>query len=162
MTVQVGLPAPKFKTGAYDRRSDDFKDICLADCRGNWLLLYFYRLDFTPVCAAEIAAVDEALAQFRTRGCQVLACSTDSAYAHKGWCNADARLGRLRHPLLADQTKRIAMDYGVLVPDEGVALPGSFLIDPNGIVRWLTVNDPAVSGNVAEALRIFDALQRRD
>lgn len=159
MTAQVGLPAPAFNATAYDRAGDAFQQIGLADYRGKWLLFYLYPLDFAASAAAEIAAFDEALDQFRRRGCELLACSTDSQYVHKAWCDAAAELAHLRHPLLADLTKRIAMDYGVLVPDAGVALPAAFLIDPKGIVRWLTVNDPAVSRNVVEALRALDALQ---
>ena len=160
MAVQVGLPAPAFEAQAYDRPSDDFRDIRLDHYRGRWLLLYLYALDFTEHAAEQVIAFDRALDQLRQRGCDLLGCSSDSQYAHKSWCDAEAKLSRLTHPLLSDLTKHIAMDYGVLVPERGVALPGAFLIDRAGVVRWMSVSDTGVGGNVDEVVRILDTLPR--
>ena len=160
MAVQVGLPAPAFEAQAYDRSTDDFRGICLDHYQGRWLLLHLYALDFTEPAAEQVIAFDRAVEQLRQRGCDLLGCSADSHYAHKSWCDAEAALSRLNHPLLSDLTKYIAMDYGVLVPDRGVALPGTFLIDPAGVLRWMSVSDADAGGNVDEALRILDDLQR--
>lgn len=160
MTVQIGSPAPAFKADAYVRTKDAFVEINIEDYAGKWLLLYFYPMDFTAAGVADVAAFDRAVDQFREQDCQLLACSTDSPYAHQGWCDAHAELNNLQHPLLADLTKRITMDYGVLVPEQGVALPGSFLIDPQSTVRWASINDPAISRNVSEALRILELLRQ--
>jgi len=167
MTVQVGSPAPKFKAQAYFRPEDKegagpeqfFKEVSLDDYQGKWLFLYFYPMDFTFVCPTEIQAFDEALGEFQDRDCELLTCSTDSHWVHKGWCDATDELHHLKHPMLADITKRLSMDYGVLLPEKGVALRGSFLIDPDGVVRWVNVNDLSVGRNVEEVLRVLDALQ---
>jgi len=159
MAVQVGSPAPNFKAQAYVCSSDEFKEISLDDYKGKWLYFYFYPMDFTFVCPTEIAAFDKALGDFQDRECEILTCSTDSHFVHKGWCEAKEELKGLKHPMLADITKRISMDYGVLLPDKGVALRGSFLIDPDGVVRWANVNDLSVGRNVEEVLRVLDALQ---
>ncbi|MEX0775159.1 MAG: peroxiredoxin [Phycisphaeraceae bacterium] len=163
MAVQVGSPAPKFKAMAYDRKADgtdkQFREIALEDYKGKWLCLYFYPMDFTFVCPTEIKAFDDALGDFGDRECEVLTCSTDSHFVHKGWCDANEHLKTLKQPMLADITKRISMDYGLLVPDKGVALRGTFLIDPNGAVRWVNINDLSVGRNVEEVLRVLDALQ---
>ncbi|MDX1683189.1 MAG: peroxiredoxin [Phycisphaeraceae bacterium] len=167
MSVQVGSPAPKFKGMAYHRHldkegadSDDFfREVSLDDYEGKWLYLYFYPMDFTFVCPTEIKAFDEAKGEFEDRECELVTCSTDSHYVHKGWCDATEDLADLKHPMLADITKRISMDYGVLLPDKGVALRGSFLIDPQGVLRWANVNDLSVGRNTEEVLRVLDALQ---
>lgn len=163
MAVQVGSPAPKFKAQAYDRTKDgsdeQFREVSLEDYKGRWLYLYFYPMDFTFVCPTEIKAFDDALGEFQDRECEILTCSTDSHFVHKGWCDSKEELSGLKHPMLADITKRIAMDYGVLVPDKGIALRGSYLIDPNGVVRWMNVNDLSVGRNVEEVIRVLDALQ---
>lgn len=159
MAVQVGLPAPKFKAQAYLRSNDSFKEISLDDYKGKWLVLYFYPMDFTFVCPTEIQAFDKAINDFKDRDAELLTCSTDSHFVHKGWCEAKQELKNLRHPMLADITKRISMDYGVLIPEKGVALRGTFVIDPTGIVRWSNINDLPVGRNVDEVLRVLDALQ---
>lgn len=159
MAVQVGLPAPKFKAQAYLAATDEFKEISLDSYQGKWLFFYFYPMDFTFVCPTEIVGFDKRLGDFQDRECEVLACSIDSHYVHKGWCASHDELKKLKHPMLADITKRISMDYGVLVPEKGVALRGSFLIDPNGVIRWTNVNDLSVGRSVDEVMRVLDALQ---
>jgi len=159
MAVQVGSPAPKFKAQAYLRSSDKFQEIALEDYKGKWLCLYFYPMDFTFVCPTEIQSFDDALGEFKKRDCEVLTCSTDSHYTHKGWCDAKIGLESLKHPMLADTTKRISMDYGLLLPEKGIALRGTFLINPEGVVRWASVNDLGIGRNVDEVLRVLDALQ---
>ena len=163
MAVQVGSPAPNFKGTAYYRGDDggdtQFREVSLDDAKGKWLCLYFYPMDFTFVCPTEIIAFDEAYGEFQDRDCELMTCSTDSHFVHKGWCDSHEGLGKISHPMLADTTKRISMDYGLLLPDKGVALRGTFLIDPDGIVRWANVNDLSVGRNVAEVLRVLDALQ---
>ncbi|MBI1337167.1 MAG: redoxin domain-containing protein [Phycisphaera sp.] len=162
MAVQVGSPAPKFKAQAYLRSSDEFKEIKLEDYKGKWLYFYFYPMDFTFVCPTEIKAFDDALGEFQDRDCEILTCSTDSHFVHKGWCEAKDELKNLKHPMLADITKRVSMDFGVLLPEKGVALRGSFIIDPDGIVRWTNINDLPVGRNVEEVLRVLDALQTNE
>lgn len=159
MSVQVGSPAPKFQGTAYVRSTDEFKEMSLDDFKGKWLYLYFYPMDFTFVCPTEIKAFDDALDEFKDRDCEIVTCSTDTHFTHRGWCEAKDELKELKHPMLADTTKRISMDYGVLLPDKGVALRGSYIIDPEGIVRWVNVNDLPVGRNVEEVLRVLDALQ---
>ena len=155
MAVQVGSPAPNFKAQAYLCQGDEFKEISLDDYAGKWLCLYFYPMDFTFVCPTEITGFDEKLADFQAKGCELLTCSTDSHYVHKGWCDSKIGLENLKHPMLADTTKRVSMDYGVLLPDKGVALRGTFIIDPDGVIRYAAVNDLPVGRNVDEVLRVF-------
>lgn len=164
MAVTVGLPAPDFAVQAYDRSKDGddkqrFRPVKLADFKGKWVCLYFYPLDFTFVCPTEIVAFNKQLGDFEDRNCALLTASTDSAYSHKGWCDAHKDLAGMKHLMLADTNHKLSTDYGVLIPEKGIALRGVFLIDPNGIVRWMAIHDLPVGRNVDEVLRVLDALQ---
>ncbi|RMG42107.1 MAG: peroxiredoxin [Planctomycetota bacterium] len=163
MAVQVGQPAPDFEVQAYFRPKDgtdeQFQTVTLKQFEGKWVCLFFYPLDFTFVCPTEIVAFNKALGEFEDRNCAVLTCSTDSVYSHKGWCDSNEELADLKYPMLADTNHRMSADYGVLLPDQGIALRGIFLIDPNGVIRWMAVHDLGVGRNTEEVLRVLDALQ---
>lgn len=163
MTVQIGQPAPDFEVQAYDRTKDgsddQFQTIKLSDFQGKWVCLFFYPLDFTFVCPTEIVAFNKSLGEFEDRECAVLTASTDSVYSHKGWCDDHSDLGEMKYPMLADTNHQLSKDYGVLIEDKGIALRGVFLIDPNGVTRWISIHDLGVGRNVDEVLRVLDALQ---
>jgi lipoyl-dependent peroxiredoxin subunit C len=159
MPIQVGSPAPRFRGQAYVRAKDEFREVTLEECRGRWLCLYFYPLDFTALCPTEIVALDRVHPQLQERHCDVLGCSTDSVWVHKAWCEATPELRGLRHPLLSDPTHRISMDYGVFLADKGHALRGIFVIDPLQVLRWAGLYDLSVGRSVPEILRVLDALQ---
>ena len=160
MRAFVTQPAPVFTATAVV--GHEFKTISLHDYLGKYVVLFFYPLDFTFVCPTEIIAFDQKLAEFQKRNTEVLGVSVDSQFSHLAW-NQTPRtqggLGGVRYPLIADLTKRIAKDYGVLLPDESVALRGLFLIDKDGIVRHQVVNDLPLGRSVDEALRMVKALQ---
>lgn len=129
--------------------------------RGRYAVLFFYPLDFTFVCPSEIIAFDNAVEKFRQRNCEIIGVSVDSQFTHLAWKNTPREkggIGNIRFPLVADLSKKIADNYGVLL-DMGVALRGLFLIDKDGVVRHVTINDLPLGRNVNEALRVLDALQ---
>ena len=163
MSVHIGKSAPDVSIEAYDRTKDgtdqQFKAVNLSDYRGRWVCLYFYPLDFTAVCPTEIVSFNKVLSEFHDRNCVVLAASTDSVYSHKGWCDSHNDLKSMKHLMLADTTHTLAETFGVLKEDQGIAYRGTFLIDPSGVVRWVSVNEIAVGRNVEEVLRVLDALQ---
>jgi peroxiredoxin (alkyl hydroperoxide reductase subunit C) len=163
MSVRLGQSVPDVSVPAYDRTHDgserQFPQIKLSDYRGRWICLYFYPLDFTAVCPTEIIAFNRALDAFKDRNCELLAVSTDSVYSHKGWCDSHQDLKEQRHLMLADTTHQLAEAFGVLKEDQGIAYRGTFLIDPEGVVRWVSVNEIAVGRSVDEVLRVLDALQ---
>jgi peroxiredoxin (alkyl hydroperoxide reductase subunit C) len=120
---------------------------------------------WTFVCPTEIIAFSERIADFTARGASVVFASTDSEYSLLAWTNAsrkDGGLGKIDIPLLADKNHQISKDYGVLIEEEGIALRGLFLIDPNGVLRQITINDLPVGRSVDEALRLIDAFQFTD
>lgn len=151
--------APDFKAQAVV--GGDFKEVKLSDYKGKWVVLYFYPLDFTFVCPTEITAFSDRIEDFKKLGVEVLGCSVDSQFSHLAWTNTPrdkGGLGKIAYPLLADISKKIASDYGVLLPD-GIALRGLFLINPEGKVAYEVVHDLGVGRNVDETLRVIEAFQ---
>lgn len=165
MTIKIGQPAPGLDVAvrAYDRRKDgaddQFSDVKLSDYKGKWVCLFFYPLDFTFVCPTEIVSFNKALGDFEDRDTVVLTASTDSVYSHKGWCDAHADLAELKYLMLGDVNHRLSAAYDVLDEAKGIAYRGVYLIDPNGVLRWMAVHDLGVGRNVDEVLRVLDALQ---
>lgn len=154
--AKVGEPAPTFTLDAFV--GTDFKKINLADYRGRWVVLFFYPLDFTFVCPTEIKGFNESLKEFEKLNAVVLGASVDSKWSHKAWIER-GDLGDLKYPLLSDFKKETARDYGILNENEGVALRGLFIIDDKGILQYESVNNLSVGRNVAEVLRVLEALQ---
>lgn len=160
MAVHVQKEAPDFSATAVV--NEEFKPLKLSDYRGKkYVVLFFYPLDFTFVCPTEIIAFSDRIADFHKRDCEVVGVSVDSEFSHLAWikmARTEGGLGELKYPLVADLTKKIAADYGVLL-EGGVALRGLFIIDKKGIVRHVTINDLPLGRSVDEAIRVLDALQ---
>ncbi|MBI2520715.1 MAG: peroxiredoxin [Bdellovibrio sp.] len=155
----VGNKAPEWKADALI--GTEFKILSSLDFRGKWKVLFFYPLDFTFVCPTEIVAFNEASARFKELNCEVLGCSVDSKFSHLAWSKiprAQGGIGELKIPLLADVSKKMAADFGVLL-DDGMALRGLFIIDDNDIIQHCTINNLSVGRNVDETLRLVEAFQ---
>jgi len=163
LAAQVTKPAPDFKGNAVV--NGDFKEIQLSDYKGKYLVLFFYPLDFTFVCPTEIIAFSDRIAEFSAIDTAVVGVSTDSHFSHLAWINMPRKeggLGGLSYPLLSDFGKSISSDYGVLLEGAGVALRGLFIINPEGVVRQVTINDLPVGRSVDETLRLVKAFQFSD
>jgi len=157
-TFQVGKAAPEFQAKAY--MNGQFKDLALKDYRGRWVCLFFYPLDFTFVCPTELKGFAAQEAEFKEAGCEIIGCSTDSEYSHKAWFERD--LKEVKYPVLADSSHQISKNYEVLLEDQGIALRGTFLIDPKGILQWMSVNALNIGRSVDEVLRTLHALKTGD
>ncbi len=160
MSTLVTKEAPDFTAQAV-LPDNSFAELTLSSHRGKYVVLFFYPLDFTFVCPSEIIAFDKALEKFEQKNTQVIGVSVDSHFTHLAWKNTprdQGGIGQVKYPLVADLSKQIANDYGVLLGEE-VALRGLFLIDKEGIVRHALVNDLPLGRNVDEVLRLVDALQ---
>ncbi|KAG0265843.1 Peroxiredoxin-2 [Mortierella polycephala] len=163
MVASVGKIAPAFKATAVVDGA--FKEVSLDDYKGQYVVLFFYPLDFTFVCPTEIIAFSEAIERFNGLKTAVLACSCDSEFSHLAWVNTprtQGGLGEMKIPIIADFTKKIATDYGVLKEDDGVAYRGLFIIDPKQVIRQITINDLPVGRNVDETIRLVEAFQFTD
>ena len=160
VTTLVTREAPDFTATAVTA-DNQFAELTLSDYRGQYVILYFYPLDFTFVCPSEIIAFNKKLAEFEKRNTQVIGVSIDSEFSHFAWKNTEPKnggIGNIQYPLVSDIKKEISNSYGVLF-DDAVALRGLFLIDKEGVVRHCVVNDLPLGRNVEEAIRMIDALQ---
>ncbi len=152
----VGRQAPTWKMeGAHN---GEFHTYTLEDYKGKWLVMFFYPLDFTFVCPTEIQGFSKEYEKFKELNAEVVGISTDSVHSHKAWIERDFK-NSLNIPLLSDITKDVSYDYGVLLEDEGIALRGTFIIDPEGVMRYQVVSDNNVGRSVSETLRVLKALQ---
>ena len=160
MTVRVGKPAPDVDPAveAYVRVEAQPRRVTLASYQGRWLVLFFYPRDFSRVCPTELQAFARLHREFAQEQAAVVGVSTDSYDAHKAWLDADPRLADVTYPVVADGAHRLSAAYGMLQED-GSALRGTFIVDPGGIVRAVSVNDPGVGRNVQETLRLLRALR---
>ncbi len=161
MSLLVTQPAPDFTATAVMPDNSFKEDFRLSDYRGKYVLLFFYPLNFTFVCPSEILAFDQAVKEFEENNCQIVGISIDSAYSHLAWKNtrvSDGGIGNIQYPLVSDLDKSISRSYEVLM-NASIALRGLFLIDREGIVRHMVVNDLPLGRSVNEALRVLHALQ---
>ncbi|EPY04608.1 thioredoxin peroxidase [Paenibacillus sp. E194] len=158
----VGRPAPEFNMETAKGDGQGFGAASLSDYREKWLVFFFYPLDFTFVCPTEITALSEAAEEFKALNTEILGVSVDSIHSHKAWINTPRELnglGKINFPLASDITKNVARDYGVLMEEDGIALRGLFIIDPEGELKYQVVNHNNVGRSVEETLRVLQALQ---
>lgn len=153
--LQINQPAPQFTAQALVD-GGEFKNIKLSDYKGKWVVLFFYPLDFTFVCPTEITQFRDFLARFKELNAEVIGCSIDSVFAHQRWVKED--LGDLHYPLVADVTKRLSRDYGVLLEEEGIATRGTFIIDPQQKIQYMGIHNLNVGRNAEEILRVLAGL----
>ncbi|KAL6141702.1 hypothetical protein ACLB2K_059990 [Fragaria x ananassa] len=157
----VGNVAPDFEAEAvFDQ---EFINVKLSDYIGKkYVILFFYPLDFTFVCPTEITAFSDRHGEFEALNTEVLGVSVDSVFSHLAWVQTDRKsggLGDLKYPLVSDVTKSISKSYGVLIPDQGIALRGLFIIDKEGVIQHSTINNLAIGRSVDETKRTLQALQ---
>jgi peroxiredoxin (alkyl hydroperoxide reductase subunit C) len=160
--AKVGEKAPVFNMPSTKNIKTLDENVRSEDYAGRWVALLFYPLDFTFVCPTELTAVSDRYDEFQERNCDVIGVSADSVHSHRAWINTPRDqngVGGLRYPLGSDITKQVSRDYGVLIEDQGIALRGLFLIDPEGVLQYSVVHNLNVGRSVDEMLRVIDALQ---
>ena len=160
--LKIKSQAPDFSHATIYQKGageEGFKKISLSDYRDKWLVLFFYPRDFTFVCPTEIKEFQKLQQEFGSCGCGIVACSTDSKWAHKNWFERD--LPEVSYPIIADTSQEIARAYEVLGKD-GEADRGVFIISPEGTIEWLMISGNSVGRSVKEILRALKALQSGD
>ena len=150
------LPAFELKAVTKDKQ---FTSINQLSHPGKWLVLFFWPHDFTFVCPTELAEFGRLHRDFIDRDAEVLGISTDSEYVHLAWREHKAELNNLPYPMLADTKHELSRKLGILDPDAGVAQRATFIVDPQGVIRFVMVTDLNVGRNPQEVLRVLDALQ---
>ena len=162
--ITVGTSFPDFKKTAVVSldKGKEFAELTSARLRNDenrWTVFFWWPKDFTFVCPTEIAEFNRHFADFRDRDAELIGASTDSEFVHLAWRRDHEELRGLRFPMLADTSKSLAEALGILEPNEKIAYRATFIIDPEGIVRWVSMYDLNVGRNVQEVIRVLDALQ---
>jgi peroxiredoxin (alkyl hydroperoxide reductase subunit C) len=159
LTVGDELPVFTLQAVVSTEPGKEFAEITHESHPGKWRVLFFWPMDFTFVCPTEIAEFGRMTEEFATRDAQVLGASTDTHYVHLAWRRSHPDLKDLPFPMLADTRRELSAALGVLHKTEGVPLRATFIVDPEGVIRWASVNDLSVGRSVPEVLRVLDALQ---
>lgn len=157
----VGERFPEFSVSACVsiEKGKEFKTVSSQDLKGKWAVVFFWPLDFTFVCPTEIAEFNKELKSFHDREAEVYGVSNDSQFVHLAWRQQHPDLKNLGYPMLADNKKELSEALGVLHPQDKVPLRATYIVDPEGVVRFVSVNDLNVGRNVKEVIRVLDALQ---
>ncbi len=158
LTVGNQFPTFNLKATVSENLDTAFETIRSDSYPGKWLVVFFWPKDFTFVCPTEIAEFGRRNDDFADRDAQVLGASVDSEYVHLAWRRDHKDLNGLPFPMLADVRKDLSYALGVL-DEEGVAKRATFIVDPQGVIRFVAVTDMNVGRNVSEVLRVLDALQ---
>lgn len=159
--LSVGKPFPDFhlKSVTGTDIKDGFGEVTKDSFKGKWMVVFFYPKDFTFVCPTEIKGFNELNRQFQDRDAQILAVSTDSEFTHLAWKQSHEDLRNLAFPMVSDIKRELSASLGILDEKEGVAQRATFIVDPDGIIRFVYVTDLSVGRNPKEVLRILDGLQ---
>jgi peroxiredoxin (alkyl hydroperoxide reductase subunit C) len=159
--LTVGDRFPEFELTSVVslEKGQEFEPVSNQSYAGQWKVVFFWPMDFTFVCPTEIAEFGRRNADFKDRDAQVLGVSTDTQFVHLAWRKDHADLRNLPFPMLADTKRELSQALGILHKQDGVPLRATFIVDPDGLIRWASVNDLSVGRSVDEVLRVLDALQ---
>lgn len=159
LTVGDRFPEFRLQSVVSLEKDREFEELTHESFPGRWKVVFLWPMDFTFICPTEIAEFGRRNRDFEDREAQVLGASTDSHYVHLAWRQSHPDLKELPYPMLADNRHELSKALGVLHKQDGVALRATFVVDPEGIIRHVSVNDLSVGRNVDETLRVLDALQ---
>lgn len=153
--LKIGQQVPDFELDVF--QGDEIKKVKLSDYQGQWLVVIFYPADFTFVCPTELKEAAQLYDRFQAEGAEVLSMSTDTAFVHKAWHNESEAIKLVTFPMGADPTGNISRAFGTYIEEEGVALRGTFVIDPDGVLKTVEMHDNGIGRSAVEALRKLQA-----
>ena len=159
LTVGDRFPDFSLQATVSTEPGSEFAEITNDSHPGKWRVIFFWPMDFTFVCPTEISEFGEKNAEFEKLNAQVLGGSTDTHYVHLAWRNDHPGLKNLPFPMLADTKRELSTELGILHKDAGVCLRATYIVDPEGVIRFVAVNDLSVGRNVDEVLRVLEAQQ---
>ena len=155
--MKIGQEAPNFETEAF--HNDKVEKIKLEDYKGKWVVMFFYPADFTFICPTELGELADHYEELQKMNTEVLSVSTDTAFVHKAWHDNSETIKKIKFPMVADPTAKICNDYGTLIENEGLSLRGTFIIDPDGILKAYELHDNSIGRNIKELVRKIQAAQ---
>ncbi len=148
---RIGCEVEDFELDAY--YNDEIKKIRLSDYKNKWVVLLFYPADFTFVCPTELKEAADRYDEFKECGAEVMSISTDTAFVHKAWHDNSPAISTINYPMLADPTGKVCKQFGTYIPEEGLSLRGTFIIDPDGILQAADVHSNNIGRSTDEILR---------
>ena len=153
----IGRKVEDFKVQAY--HNGEFVEVTQESLKGHWSVVVFYPADFTFVCPTELGELADNYEKFKEIGCEVYSVSTDTHFVHKAWADASDTIAKIKYPMLADPTGKLTRDFDVMIEEEGVALRGTFVINPDGEIKAYEIHDNGIGRNAEELLRKVQAAQ---
>lgn len=157
--AKIDNEAPNFDLPAYNPKTDDEERISLESLKGKWTVLFYYPADFTFVCPTELKDMAEQEERFKELWVEILAASTDTIFSHRAWVKHEKLMQNFPYKMLADHNTEVADIYNILDEETGIAWRGTFIIDPNGIIRGIEVTSGPLWRNSEELIRKIEALQ---
>ncbi len=154
--LSVGDTVPE-ELGFEVFQNEEIKKMSFKDLRGKWTILFFYPADFTFVCPTELEEMAKNYEAFKKDDAEIVSVSTDTPFVHKAWHDESPAIKQIKYPMAADPAHELSDLFGVLIEDEGVALRGTFIIDPEGMVKSVEINDNSIGRSAKETLRKFRA-----
>ncbi|KGN68407.1 alkyl hydroperoxide reductase subunit C [Porphyromonas sp. COT-239 OH1446] len=148
----INSAMPEFKVQAY-RKGEGFITVTNEDLKGKWAIFFFYPADFTFVCPTELVDLADNYEEFKKLGVEIYSVSTDTHFVHKAWADATETINKIQYPMLADPTGHLARAMGVMIEEEGMAYRGTFLFNPDGVVKVAEIHDNGIGRDAQELLR---------
>ena len=157
VTPVINAKVPEFRVQAY--HNGEFVEVSNKDIEGKWAIFFFYPADFTFVCPTELEDLQDKYAKLKEMGVEVYSVSTDSHFVHKAWHDTSDRIKKIQYPMLADPTGLLARAFGVMIEEDGMAYRGTFVVNPEGYVKIVEINDNNIGRNADELVRKVEAAQ---
>lgn len=155
--IQINERVPDLETEVY--HNGEVKTVRLSDYKDKWLVLFFYPADFTFVCPTELKEMAEKYEEFKSLGAEVISVSTDTVFVHKAWHDHSEAIKGVQFPMAADPTGRLCRAFGTYIPSEGLSLRGSYIIDPDGVLKAYELHDNSIGRSADELFRKVQAAQ---
>ena len=153
--VKIGQKVADFEVQAF--QNNDIKKIKLSDYKGKWAVLLFYPADFTFICPTELEEAANYYEEFKKAGAEILSVSTDTVYTHKAWHDVSPAIKKIQYPMLADPTGNLCKEFGTYIDEAGLSLRGTFIIDPDGVLKSIDIHDNSIGRSAGEILRKLQA-----
>jgi len=152
---KVGQKITDFELDAY--HNDEVKKIKLSDYKGKWLVLLFYPADFTFICPTELEEAAQYYPEFQKAEAEILSVSTDTVYTHKAWHDVSPAIKKIKFPMVADPTGKLCREFGTYIEEAGLSFRGTFVIDPDGVLKAADIHDNSIGRSAREILRRVQA-----
>lgn len=157
MSSLINSEIKPFRAQAY--HDGKFVTVTDADLKGKWSVVFFYPADFTFVCPTELGDLADHYAEFRKMGVEIYSVSTDTHFTHKAWHDSSDTIGKIQYPMVGDPTGAITRNFDVMIEEDGMAMRGTFVVNPEGLVKIIEVNDGSVGRSATELIRKIQAAQ---